>query len=129
MSERDSAPRLIVPFDELPHSKDSHRFAGEEHGELPFSAILIHTRAGAGPELHVHPYPEAWIVEEGEAMFVVGDRRAVVTAGHVVIGPPNVPHAFTNTGQEILRMVSIHGSPRFVTDYVVRDEPKETAGG
>ena len=89
-----------------------------QHGDVPFSVILVHTRPGGGPAVHRHPYPEVFIVEAGEATFVLGDERVVVSEGHVVVGPSNVPHGFTNTGEGELRITAIHGSPRFITEWL-----------
>lgn len=113
--DADSA-KSVIAIDDLPHVRGAHRFAGAEHGDVPFSLILIHAPPGSGPALHRHPYLEAWVVQSGEATFRLGDRTLVVPAGHVVIGPPDVPHAFTNSGTEELRMVSIHAAGRFQTD-------------
>jgi len=108
----------VIPLDELDHGSEAHDFVGEEHGDVPFSVILVHTRPGGGPAVHRHPYPEVFIVEAGEATFVLGDERAVVSEGHVVVGPSNVPHGFTNTGTAELRLVAIHGNPRFITEWL-----------
>ena len=113
---------LVIPFDELEHGSDAHDFVGEEHGDVPFSVILVHTRPGGGPAVHRHPYPEVFIVEAGEAVFQLGDERAVVSEGHVVVGPSNVPHGFTNTGTVELRLVAIHGSPRFITEWLAEHD-------
>jgi quercetin dioxygenase-like cupin family protein len=110
--------RSIIAFDDLPHTPHAHELVGAEHGGLPFSVILVHSRPGVGPAIHRHPYPELFIVEEGEATFRLGDQERVVTAGHVVVGPSDVPHGFTNTGQGTLRLTAIHGVPRFITDWL-----------
>lgn len=62
-------PGLVIPFDELDHGSEAHDFVGEEHGDVPFSVILVHTKPGGGPAVHRHPYPEVFIVEAGEATF------------------------------------------------------------
>jgi mannose-6-phosphate isomerase-like protein (cupin superfamily) len=51
------------------------------------------------------------------------DDTVVVSAGYVVVGPPDVPHGFTNTGASELRLVAIHGAPRFVTEWLAGDDP------
>lgn len=89
---------LVIPLDELDPTPHSHEFVGAEHGDVPFSVILVHSQPGVGPKVHRHPYAEVFIVESGEATFRLGDDAAVVSAGHVVVGPPDVPHGFTNTG-------------------------------
>ena len=78
---------------------------------------------GAGPAVHTHPYAEVFVVDSGQATFVLGEETVVVEAGHVVIGPPDVPHGFTNTGTGELRMTAVHGNPRFITRWLEnRDE-------
>ena len=121
----------ILRLDELPHTRHSHEFVGEDHGDVPFSIILVRSRPGAGPAAHTHPSAEVFIVEEGQVTFVLGDETVVVEGGHVVVGPPDVPHGFTNTGTGELRLMAVHGSPRFITQWLAeRDEewvspPKE----
>lgn len=114
---------IVVPLDRLPHSIHSHEFVGAEHGDVPFSIILVHSAPGVGPRVHRHPYAEVFVVEEGEATFELGDRRIVVPAGHLVVGPPDVPHGFTNTGPGELRLVAIHGAPRFITEWLGPADP------
>ena len=44
------------------------KFEGEDYGSN-VSFFLIDNEPGEGPGLHVHPYPETWIVRGGEAEF------------------------------------------------------------
>jgi quercetin dioxygenase-like cupin family protein len=115
-------PGLVIPFDELDHGSEAHDFVGEEHGNVPFSVIFVHTKPGGGPAVHRHPYPEVFIVEAGEATFQLGDERALVSAGNVVVGPSDVPHGFTNSGAGELRLVAIHGYPRFITEWLAKHD-------
>jgi mannose-6-phosphate isomerase-like protein (cupin superfamily) len=108
----------VIPFSALDPSEHSHEFIGAEHGDVPFSVILIHTGPGGGPAVHSHPYAEVFIVEAGEATFTLGTEQVVVPAGNVVVGPPDAAHGFTNTGSGELRITSIHGSPRFITEWL-----------
>jgi mannose-6-phosphate isomerase-like protein (cupin superfamily) len=78
----------IVALDDLEHSRHSHEFVGAEHGEVPFSVILVHSQPGVGPKLHRHPYAEVFIVESGSATFQIGTESIVVDEGHVVVSPP-----------------------------------------
>ena len=71
----------IVPLDELEPTEHSHEFVGADHGDVPFSVILVHSRPGVGPKVHRHPYPEVFIVESGQATFRIGDDSVVVEAG------------------------------------------------
>jgi mannose-6-phosphate isomerase-like protein (cupin superfamily) len=123
----------VVPLASLPQTEHAHEFVGADHGPVPFSLILVHATPGAGPALHSHPYAEVFVVESGEATFQLGDDQIVVTQGHIVVGPPNVPHGFTNTGTDELRLTAIHGAAEFATDWlsavdrVWASTPDETA--
>jgi mannose-6-phosphate isomerase-like protein (cupin superfamily) len=114
---------LVIPLDELEHTSAAHDFVGAEHGDVPFSIILVHTRPGGGPKVHRHPYAEVFIVESREATFQLGEDAVVVAEGHIVVGPSNVPHGFTNTGREELRLVAIHGNPQFITEWLTGTDP------
>jgi mannose-6-phosphate isomerase-like protein (cupin superfamily) len=118
---------LVVPLDELEHTRHAHELEGADHGDVPFSVILVHSQPGVGPKVHRHPYAEVFIVEAGEATFQLGTGTVVVPAGHVVIGPADVPHGFTNSGSEALRLVAIHGAPRFLTEWLAGDDPAWTS--
>jgi mannose-6-phosphate isomerase-like protein (cupin superfamily) len=113
----------VMRFDDLPHTEHAHEFVGAEHGEVPFSIILVHAPPGTGPRLHRHPYPEVFVVESGEATFQLGDATMVVRGGQIVVGPANVPHGFTNTGMEQLRLTAIHGAAAFDTDWLSERDP------
>jgi quercetin dioxygenase-like cupin family protein len=59
-----------------------------------------------GPPLHLHLYQEEWFyVMEGEVLFQVGDARKRLRAGDSILGPRNVPHAFTSVGEKPGRML------------------------
>jgi mannose-6-phosphate isomerase-like protein (cupin superfamily) len=117
----------IIGFDDLEHSEHSHEFVGADHGDFPFSIILVHSRPGVGPKLHRHPYAAVFVVESGQATFQIGDEVAVVEGGHVVVSPPGEAHGFTNTGAGELRLTSIHGAGRFDTEWLSGPDPVWTS--
>ena len=117
----------VIPFEELEHTEHSHEFEGAQHGDVPFSVIVVHSRPGVGPKLHRHAYAEVFIVESGQATFQIGDRRLVVEGGHVVVSPPGEAHGFTNTGQGALRLTAIHGGSRFQTEWLDGPDPTWTS--
>jgi len=41
-----------------------------------------------------------------------------VVAPRTLMGPANVPHAFTNVGDVRLKQVDIHLSPKFITEWL-----------
>jgi quercetin dioxygenase-like cupin family protein len=97
----------VVRIDSLPDSGNSYRFEGAAH-DAPVSFFLLHTKPGQGPGLHRHPYAETFIVQEGHAMFTVGEDTIEAKAGDIVVAPAEVPHAFVNSGPDVLRSVNIH---------------------
>jgi len=113
----------IVAFEALDHTEHSHEFVGADHGDVPFSVILVHSAPGAGPKLHRHPYAEVFIVDSGQATFRIGADTVVVDEGHVVVSPPGEAHGFTNTGTGRLRLTAIHAAPRFDTEWLAGDDP------
>jgi len=113
----------VIKLDDLPHTSHAHEFEGEDHGDVPFSIILVHSAPGVGPRLHRHPYAEVFVVESGLATFQLGDETIVVGEGHLVVGPPDVPHGFTNTGTGELRLTAIHGAGSFNTEWLSGLDP------
>ena len=113
----------IISLGELDPSEHSHEVVGGEHGDVPFSVILVHSKPGVGPKLHRHPYAEVFIVESGQATFRIGEDSIVVEAGHVVVSPPGEAHGFVNSGTGELRLTAIHGAGRFDTEWLAGDDP------
>jgi mannose-6-phosphate isomerase-like protein (cupin superfamily) len=109
---------LVIAMDDLPHTAHAHEFIGAHHGDTPFSIIVVHSASGVGPKLHRHPYPEVFLVEAGHATFQLGEEEIGVGSGTIVVSPANVPHGFTNTGLEELRLVAIHGAGEFDTEWL-----------
>ena len=100
----------VIPLEELRFSPTAALFEGREE----IGASIFVTRfpeRGQGPGLHVHPYPEAFGVEEGVAKFTAGEEEIEVAAGNVVVVPAETPHGFKNVGDEVLRVVSVHPNP------------------
>jgi mannose-6-phosphate isomerase-like protein (cupin superfamily) len=127
VTDHDEPHGTIVDFETLEHSRHSHEFVGAEHGDVPFSVILVHSRPGVGPKLHRHPYAEVFVVESGEATFRIGDETVVVGGGHVVVSPPGEAHGFTNSGDGELRLTAIHAAGRFATEWLEGPDPTWTS--
>ena len=108
----------LIPLDELPHEEHSHEFEGGDHGDVPFSVILVHSKPGQGPKLHRHPYAEVFVVESGKATFQIGDSTLDVEGWTVVVSPPGEAHGFRNSGDGELRLTAIHGAGRFNTEWL-----------
>jgi mannose-6-phosphate isomerase-like protein (cupin superfamily) len=95
----------------------SGNLKGADHG-ASVSLILDHSEPGHGPRLHKHPYDETWVVIEGNLTFQAGEDQLDAGPGDIVIVSPETPHKFTNNGPARARLVCIHASPTFVTEWL-----------
>ncbi|HYZ27811.1 MAG TPA: cupin domain-containing protein [Thermoleophilaceae bacterium] len=95
----------------------SVEYTGEQLG-AGVCVIVVEMEPGGRVRLHRHPYEEVFVVREGEATFTLGDEERVVRAPDVVVAPAGVPHGFANNGDQVLRQVDIHVSPRFDTEWL-----------
>ena len=102
---------------ELQRFEHTVEFEGEAYG-ASVSFILVDMPSGEGVGLHTHPYAEIFIVQEGHATYTIGAQTINVVAPRTLIGPANVPHAFTNVGDVRLKQVDIHLSPKFITEWL-----------
>ena len=110
-------PGPVTALDDLEHTKHAHEFVGAEHGEVPFSVILVHSAPGVGPRLHRHPYAETFVIRRGSAVFTIGEETVVGCAGQVLVVPAGEPHKF-RTGPEGYEAIHIHANPTFVTEWL-----------
>jgi len=79
---------------------------------------------GEGPNLHVHPYAEVFHILNGRAEFTVGDKKLIAEEGAIVIGPPNVPHAYKNLGPGRLDTLDIHLNEEWIQYDLARGGEK-----
>ena len=110
----------VMRVETLPQSAISSRlFEGADHGGVSLSFFLIDQPPGGGPDLHVHPYDEVFVVQEGEGTFTVGDETVVLEAEQIVVVTGGQPHKFSNSGVSRLRLVSIAPSRNVITEWRV----------
>jgi quercetin dioxygenase-like cupin family protein len=98
----------VIPIEDLRRSASSVLFEGRD--DVAVSVFVTEFERGRGPSLHVHPYPEVFLVESGTGAFTVGDDELILTGGNVVVVPADTPHCFSGAGDDTLRVVSIHPS-------------------
>ena len=74
-----TAPAVVPPIvraDELRRGASRTRtFVGAEHG-AGVSYFFVDNEPGQGPDIHRHPYPETWVLLEGEARITIDDDGA-----------------------------------------------------
>jgi mannose-6-phosphate isomerase-like protein (cupin superfamily) len=100
----------VIPVEDIQRSPRAALFEGRD--EIPVSIFILRYERDEGPDLHLHPYAEVFVVQEGTATFTVSDEEVVVTAGHLAIVPPETRHGFKNRHGGVLRVLSVHPSPK-----------------
>ena len=88
---------VIRQKDLQPSPNRTVEFQGEEYG-AGISFLLVDNEPGQGPRLHLHPYPETWVVRTGRAQIRAGEDEIEAGPGDVVVVEANTPHAFSNLG-------------------------------
>jgi mannose-6-phosphate isomerase-like protein (cupin superfamily) len=78
---------------------------------------------GQGAPTHLHAVEEVLHVLDGQADVWIGDERATLTSGQLVIVPAGRKHGFANTGATVLHIQSTLAAPVFEAAY---DDKRET---
>ena len=99
----------VISIADLRRSPTAALFEGRD--DVAVSIFVTEYAQGQGPDLHLHPYPEVFVVQTGTARFTARDEELVVEAGHIVLVPEHTPHGFKGAGDATLRVVSVHPSP------------------
>lgn len=82
-------------------------FEGRDHG-AGVSIFVTRTPVGAAVDLHVHPYPETFVLLEGSGRWTRGEEVLELVPDQVVVVPADTPHGFRNIGEVPLLVVSVH---------------------
>ena len=93
------------------------RFVGAEHAS-GVSFFWVDAPEGTGPDLHVHPYTETWVVLRGEALVEADGEERRISAGDVVTVTAGTRHQFRGASAENVEMVCIHASPAIIQEFV-----------
>jgi len=93
-------------------------FEGYKHGASISMHLSESVAPGDGPRLHLHPYEEVFVVQEGQATYTIGDTTLEVPAGQIVVVPGGMPHKFVNSGKGPLRQISIHLSAHMIGEWL-----------
>ncbi len=57
-------------------------------------------------------------MDAGQAEFQIGNVRVTATAGDILIAPAGVPHCFTGSGTQQLRLTAIHTASAMDTEWL-----------
>jgi quercetin dioxygenase-like cupin family protein len=92
-------------------------FNGHEHG-VDVSFFVNHAEPGKVVSQHRHPYPEVFVVQDGEATFTVQGEEIAAHGGQVIVVPAGASHGFRVTGDRTLEMLSIHPAAEMETEWL-----------
>jgi len=103
---------------------------GDDDGSTPLRTGIQTSEPGYVAPVHSHPYMEVLHILDGVAeAWIEGqeDARVTLRKGDTIAIPPGVPHSFRVVGDEVLRLLGTHASPKRIVDY--KDGVKSDARG
>src|SRR5256885_16853242 len=68
----------IIPKEQL---RNGNLFQGGAYGGVPISFFWMQLAPGEGPRLHVYPYEEIFVIQEGHATFTLGENTLLFRDG------------------------------------------------
>jgi len=93
---------------------------GDDEGTTPIRQGIQTSQPGYVAPVHSHPYMEVLHILDGVAeAWVDGreDSRVTLRKGDTIAIPPEVPHSFRVVGDEVLRLLGTHSSPKRIVNY------------
>jgi quercetin dioxygenase-like cupin family protein len=93
---------------------------GDDEGTTPIRAGIQTSQPGYVAPMHSHPYLEILHILDGVAEAWVEGReqeKVLLRKGDTIALPPNVPHSFRVVGDEVLRLLGTHVSPKRIVNY------------
>ena len=110
-------PHILRAADRPEGAPRTIKFEGGDYGtDISFFAVVSDPGKRVG--LHVHPYSETWMVQEGAVRFSAGDQIVEAGPGDIMVVEPETPHGFENIGEGVLRMMCIHDGPRITQRFL-----------
>ena len=106
-----------VSFGPLSHYQP---IVGDDEGSTPVRTGIQTAQPGYAAPVHSHPYIEILHILDGVAeAWIDGEPSSAVVLrkGDTIAVPPETPHAFRVVGDEVLRLLGTHVSPRRIVAY------------
>ena len=107
----------IVSFGPLSHYQP---IIGDDEGTTPIRTGIQTAQPGYVAPVHAHPYLEVLHILDGAAeAWIDGqeDRKVLLRKGDTMALPANVPHSFRVVGDQALRLLGTHASPKRIVQY------------
>jgi quercetin dioxygenase-like cupin family protein len=93
---------------------------GDDAGTTPVRTGIQTSQPGYVAPMHSHPYMEILHILDGVAeAWIDGqeDRAVTLRKGDTIAIPPETRHSFRVVGDEVLRLLGTHASPKRIVDY------------
>jgi len=106
-----------VSFGPLSHYQP---IVGDDAGSTPVRTGIQTAQPGYAAAVHSHPYIEILHILDGVAeAWIDGKPESVVLLrkGDTIAVPPETPHAFRVVGDQELRLLGTHVSPKRIVNY------------
>lgn len=102
----------VVRYDleDLKLSATAALFEGKARAGIDISLFVVHTPPRKFVEMHVHPYPETFVLLAGRGRWTAGEAVAELSPEQILVVPAETPHGFRNVGDVPLLVVSVHES-------------------
>jgi uncharacterized protein len=106
-----TASVVVRDLHDIAFSRTAALFQGGPEAGTTSTLFIVRTPPGGFVHLHVHPYPETFVMLEGAGRWTAGDTVAELQPDQVIVVPPATLHGFRNIGDVPLLVVSVHESP------------------
>jgi len=106
-----------VSFGPLSHYQP---IVGDDEDGTPVRTGIQTAQPGYAAPVHSHPYVEILHILDGVAEAWIDGRpesAVVLRKGDTIAVPPETPHAFRVVGDQTLRLLGTHVSPRRIVHY------------
>ncbi|HEX9748813.1 MAG TPA: cupin domain-containing protein [Methylomirabilota bacterium] len=106
-----------VSFGPLSHYQP---IVGDDAGGAPVRTGIQTAQPGYAAPVHSHPYIEILHILDGVAEAWIDGKpesAVVLRKGDTIAVPPETPHAFRVVGEQELRLLGTHVSPKRIVNY------------
>ena len=93
---------------------------GDDEGTTPVRTGIQTAEPGYVAPVHSHPYLEILHLLDGAAEAWIAGQEAhpvLLKKGDTLALPPDTPHSFRVVGNQTLRLLGTHASPRRIVQY------------
>ncbi len=112
---------VVLDLEDIRFSSTAWLFEGGPRAGVGVSMFIVRTPPGSSVELHVHPYPETFLLLEGRGRWTAGEQVVELSPDQMLVVPPQTPHGFRNIGEDPLLVVSVHEAGSLEQTFLGRE--------